>query len=196
VPTQRKVREKSPVGPRFSARLAWPRPGASRLVHLVCMETTSRPTTALGPVLTLSQLATQLGVSTQTLYDLRSRDATRRGAGPSQGVRVSIVGHLEVGRVCLSDLSGAGGQRLASVLGAPGTFISRSWPLVRRQRGLHPWLGPEAVRTERDFRIPVGLGSNHGEQGGQDRQRHRRGTGELWGVQLDRHTSRRPHSRL
>lgn len=93
MPTQRKVSEKSPGGPRLSARLDCSRPGASRLVHLVGMETTSRPTTALGPVLTLSQLATQLGVSTQTLYDLRSQ-----GRGP-RGFRVGRELRFRVGEV-------------------------------------------------------------------------------------------------
>jgi excisionase family DNA binding protein len=93
VAAQRRVSEKSPGGPRFSARLDCCRPGASRLVHLVCMETTSRPTTELGPVLTLSQLVTQLGVSTQTLYDLRSQGRGRRGfrVGRELRFRVSEV---------------------------------------------------------------------------------------------------------
>ena len=94
MPTQRIVSEKSPGGPRFSARLERSRPGASGLAHLVCMETTTRPTsTVLGPVLTLSQLATQLGVSTQTLYDLRSQGRGPRGfrVGRELRFRVSEV---------------------------------------------------------------------------------------------------------
>lgn len=90
MPTQHKVSKKSPGGSRFSARLDCSRPGAS---HLVCMETTTRPTTALGPVLTLSQLAAQLGVSTQTLYDLRSQGRGPRGfrVGRELRFRVSEV---------------------------------------------------------------------------------------------------------
>ena len=41
------------------------------------METTAHPESGLGPVVTLSQLAAQVGVSVQTLYDLRCQ-----GRGP------------------------------------------------------------------------------------------------------------------
>jgi excisionase family DNA binding protein len=47
----------------------------------------------LGPVLTLSQLAAQLGVSVQTLYDLRSQGRGPRGfrVGRELRFRVSEV---------------------------------------------------------------------------------------------------------
>lgn len=43
------------------------------------MKTTTDPETGLGTVVTLSQLASQLGVSLQTLYDLRSQGRGPRG---------------------------------------------------------------------------------------------------------------------
>ncbi|HET9501712.1 MAG TPA: helix-turn-helix domain-containing protein [Marmoricola sp.] len=57
------------------------------------MTTTTRPETRLGPVLTLSQLATQLGVTAQTLYDLRSQGRGPRGfrVGRELRFRVSEV---------------------------------------------------------------------------------------------------------
>jgi excisionase family DNA binding protein len=57
------------------------------------METTTHPQTGLGPVLSLSQLASQLGVSVQTLYDLRSQ-----GRGP-RGFRVGRELRFRVGEV-------------------------------------------------------------------------------------------------
>ncbi len=76
-----------------SARLGRSRPGAAGLAHLVCMTTTAHSETGLGPVLTLSQLASQLGVSVQTLYDLRSQGRGPRGfrVGRELRFRVSEV---------------------------------------------------------------------------------------------------------
>ncbi len=71
--TQQKLSTKSVGCPTSSPRLGRSRPVAAGLAHLVCVKTTTHPETGLGPVLTLSQLASQLGVSLQTLYDLRSR---------------------------------------------------------------------------------------------------------------------------
>ena len=76
-----------------SARLGRSRPTTGRLEHLVCMTTTTRSEAALGPVFTLSELATQLGVSVQTLYDLRSQ-----GRGP-HGFRVGRELRFRVGEV-------------------------------------------------------------------------------------------------
>jgi hypothetical protein len=42
-----------------SFRLGRSRPGAAGLAHLVCMKTTAHSQTGLGPVLTLSQLASR-----------------------------------------------------------------------------------------------------------------------------------------
>ena len=77
-----------------SAHLGPSRPSAAGLVHLVCMKTTTHPAVAsLGPVLTLSQLAAQLGVTVQTLYDLRSQGRGPRGfrVGRELRFRVSEV---------------------------------------------------------------------------------------------------------
>lgn len=76
-----------------SPRLGRSRPATERLAHLVGMTTTTTTETALGPVLTLSQLAGQLGVSVQTLYDLRSQGRGPRGfrVGRELRFRVSEV---------------------------------------------------------------------------------------------------------
>lgn len=60
--SQHLLSTKSVGGPTPSALLGRSRPGAAGLAHLVCMTTTTQPEPTLGPVLTLSQLATQLGV--------------------------------------------------------------------------------------------------------------------------------------
>jgi excisionase family DNA binding protein len=93
VATQRKLSTKWLDWPSSSARLGRSRPGAAGLAHLVCMKTTTHPETGLGPVLTLSQLAAQLGVSVQTLYDLRSQGRGPRGfrVGRELRFRVSEV---------------------------------------------------------------------------------------------------------
>lgn len=77
--TQQKLSTKSVRRATASVRLGRSRPRAAGLVHLVGMETTTLPEAGLGPVLSLSQLATQLGVTVQTLYDLRSQGRGPRG---------------------------------------------------------------------------------------------------------------------
>ena len=65
--------------------LGWSRPASVGLAHLGVMDTTHITHTArdaLEPVVTITELATQLSVSTQALYDLRSK-----GRGPT-GFRV------------------------------------------------------------------------------------------------------------
>lgn len=91
--TQHKLSTKSVDWPPSSVRLGRSRPGGAGLVHLVGMKTTTHPETGLGPVLTLSQLATQLGATVQTLYDLRSQGRGPRGfrVGRELRFRVSEV---------------------------------------------------------------------------------------------------------
>lgn len=91
--TQQKVSRKSICRRRHSARVGGSRLATAQLAHLVGMTTTSSSETALGPVLTLSQLATQLGVTVQTLYDLRSQGRGPRGfrVGRELRFRVSEV---------------------------------------------------------------------------------------------------------
>lgn len=90
---QHKVSTKSIGRQGHSARLGRSRTATVGLAHLVCMTTTTPSETALGPVLTLSQLATQLGVTVQTLYDLRSQGRGPRGfrVGRELRFRVSEV---------------------------------------------------------------------------------------------------------
>jgi hypothetical protein len=80
--SQHLVSRKSAHGPAASARLAPPGTSSAGRVHLCGMDTTAQRQTrphasaeqqGLGSVVTLSQLAAQLGVSVQTLYDLRSQ---------------------------------------------------------------------------------------------------------------------------
>jgi len=54
------------------------------------METTTHPETALGRVLTLPQLAAQLGVTVQTLHDLRSQGRGPRGFRVGREVRFRV----------------------------------------------------------------------------------------------------------
>ena len=91
--SQHLVSTKSVDWSSSSVRLGRSRPAAARLEHLVCMTTTTPSEAALGLVLTLSQLATQLGVSVQTLYDLRSQGRGPRGfrVGRELRFRVSEV---------------------------------------------------------------------------------------------------------
>src|SRR3954468_17927112 len=62
-----------------SVGLGRSRPGAAGLAHLACMKITAHSETGLSAFVTLSQLASQLGVSVQTLYDLRSQGRAPRG---------------------------------------------------------------------------------------------------------------------
>jgi excisionase family DNA binding protein len=101
VATQQKVSTKSAHRPTFSARLDPPGAGSVRLVHLCGMDTAAQRRTrshasseyGLDPVVTMSQLASQLGVSVQTLYDLRSQGRGPRGfrVGRELRFRVSEV---------------------------------------------------------------------------------------------------------
>jgi excisionase family DNA binding protein len=90
---QQKVSTKSIRSQGRSVRPGRSRPATARLGHLVCMTTTTPSEAALGPVLTLSQLAGQLGVTVQTLYDLRSQGRGPRGfrVGRELRFRVSEV---------------------------------------------------------------------------------------------------------
>ena len=91
--SQHKLSTKSVRSQGRSLRLGQSRPATARLEHLVCMTTTTHSEMALGPVLTLSQLAAQLGVTVQTLYDLRSQGRGPRGfrVGRELRFRVSEV---------------------------------------------------------------------------------------------------------
>ena len=90
---QQELSTKSVRRSTASACLRSSRPRAAGLAHLVCMTTTSHPEAGLGPVLTLSQLAAQLGVTVQTFYDLRSQGRGPRGfrGGRELRFRVSEV---------------------------------------------------------------------------------------------------------
>jgi hypothetical protein len=61
VASQQKLSTKSVRWPTSSVRLGRSRPCAAGLAHLVCMKTNTHPETELGSVLTLSQLALELG---------------------------------------------------------------------------------------------------------------------------------------
>ena len=91
--SQQKLSTKWVRRPTHSVRLGHSRPRAAGPVHLVCMETTRHPETALGPVGILSQLATELGLTVQTQYDLRSQGRGPRGfrVGRELRFRVSEV---------------------------------------------------------------------------------------------------------
>lgn len=91
--TQQKLSTKSVGWPSSSGRLGRSRPSTAALAHLVSMKTTTHSETGLGPVVTLSQLASQLGVSLQTMYDLRSQGRGPRGfrVGRELRFRVSEV---------------------------------------------------------------------------------------------------------
>lgn len=84
--TQQILSTNAPVRSRFSGRLAPSGSGSVRRAHLFGMQITAPRQTAsdstehgLGPVITMSQLAAQLGVGVQTLYDLRSQGRGPRG---------------------------------------------------------------------------------------------------------------------
>ena len=90
---QQKLSTKSAGWPSSSVCLGRSRPGTAALAHLVCMKITTHSETGLGPVVTLSELASQLGVSLQTMYDLRSQGRGPRGfrVGRELRFRVSEV---------------------------------------------------------------------------------------------------------
>jgi excisionase family DNA binding protein len=90
---QQKLSTKSVGKPWSSARLGRSRPSTAALAHLVGMKSPTHSETGPGPVVTLSELASQLGVSLQTLYDLRSQGRGPRGfrVGRELRFRVSEV---------------------------------------------------------------------------------------------------------
>lgn len=88
---QQKVSRKSVGRQGRSVRLGASRTTTERLAHLVCMTTTTPTETALGTVLTLSQLADQLGVTVQTLYDLRSQGRGPRGFRVGRELRFRVT---------------------------------------------------------------------------------------------------------
>ncbi len=97
MPTQQKVSTKSARGRHFSVDLAPPRARAALLAHLCGMEITAQRAHArrsaehgFDPVVTLSQLAAQLGVSVQTLYDLRSQGRGPRGFRVGRELRFRV----------------------------------------------------------------------------------------------------------
>jgi excisionase family DNA binding protein len=99
--SQHLISRKSAQWPMFSGRLGPSGAGSAGRAHLCGMDTeTQRQTRThpsaehrLGSVVTLSQLAAQLGVSVQTLYDLRSQGRGPRGfrVGRELRFRVSEV---------------------------------------------------------------------------------------------------------
>jgi excisionase family DNA binding protein len=96
--SQHLVSRKSPHRSRFSGCLDPPGSGSARLAHLCGMDTTTQHQSAdrssfdggLDPVVTLSQLAAQLGVSVQTLYDLRSQGRGPRGFRVGRELRFRV----------------------------------------------------------------------------------------------------------
>ena len=99
--SQHLVSRKSAQRPSSSGRLDPSGAGSVGGAHLCGMETTSQRQTVLrpssehvlDPVVTMSELASQLGVSVQTLYDLRSQGRGPRGfrVGRELRFRVSEV---------------------------------------------------------------------------------------------------------
>jgi excisionase family DNA binding protein len=98
VATQQKLSTKSAHRPAFSGRLDPPGAGSARMAHLCRMDTTAQRQTVPGAsadhrldsVITLSQLAAQLGVSVQTLYDLRSQGRGPRGFRVGRELRFRV----------------------------------------------------------------------------------------------------------
>ena len=100
--SQHLVSRKSADRPPFSARLDRSGMSSAGRVHLCGMDTTAQRQTrphasaeqqGLGSVVTLSPFAAQLGVSVQTLYDVRSQGRGPRGfrVGRELRFRVSEV---------------------------------------------------------------------------------------------------------
>lgn len=96
--SQHLVSRKSARGPWLSARLGPAGAGSGRLAHLCGMTTTTQRQTAghtssgdgIDPIVTLSQLAAQLGVTVQTLYDLRSQGRGPRGFRVGRELRFRV----------------------------------------------------------------------------------------------------------
>ena len=76
MPTRHKLGSSSPLFALLPRVLGRSRPCWGALAHLLGMETN---TDTLDYVLSLSQLAAHLGVSVQTIYDLRSQGRGPRG---------------------------------------------------------------------------------------------------------------------
>jgi excisionase family DNA binding protein len=137
VATQHKVGINSVRRPCSSAGLGSPRAGSAVPAHLCGMSTaTDRQARTvlpsehgLDPVITMSQLASQLGVGVQTLYDLRSQ-----GRGP-RGFRVGRELRFRVSEIdsWLAQLEEADAERHA----ADGRSASRLGLTTQiRQRGV------------------------------------------------------------
>jgi excisionase family DNA binding protein len=98
VATQQKLSTKSAHRPASSGRLDPPRVGSEPCAHLCCMDTTAQRQTrphpasehSLAPVVTMSQLASQLGVGIQTIYDLRSQGRGPRGFRVGRELRFRV----------------------------------------------------------------------------------------------------------
>ena len=96
--SQHLISIKSARRPMFSGRLGPSGAGSAGRAHLCGMETTAPRQTAdrssaehrLDPVVTLSQLAARLGVSVQTLYDLRSQGRGPRGFRVGRELRFRV----------------------------------------------------------------------------------------------------------
>ena len=72
-------------------RPAWSRRLSARHAHLRVMETTNtHPAAALEAVLSISELAADLGVSVQAIYDLRSQGRGPRGFRVGRELRFRI----------------------------------------------------------------------------------------------------------
>src|SRR5688572_27710494 len=97
--SHQKVSTKSAHGPQLSARLDPSGAGSARLAHLCRMDTATQRQNRthassehrLDPVITMSQLAGQLGVSVQTLYDLRSQGRGPRGFRVGRELRFRVT---------------------------------------------------------------------------------------------------------
>ena len=86
MPTRHKLGTSSPfLAPRGPV-LGQARPGLDGLAHLPGMETTE----TLDAVLSLSELAARLGVTVQTIYDLRSQGRGPRGFRVGRELRFRV----------------------------------------------------------------------------------------------------------
>src|SRR5687768_16030093 len=87
MPTRHKLGTSPPfLAPRGPV-LGHARPGSDGLAHLSGMETTTEP---LDTVLSLSELAARLGVTVQTIYDLRSQGRGPRGFRVGRELRFRV----------------------------------------------------------------------------------------------------------
>ena len=88
MPTRHKLGTSSPFLARRRPVFGHARPRSARLEHLPGMETT---TATLDTVLTLSELAARLGVTVQTIYDLRSQGRGPRGFRVGRELRFRVT---------------------------------------------------------------------------------------------------------